>query len=615
MTMSVAHSSDDPIPAVAYLRKSTKGERKGQDGKARQKQEKSLAQQREEILKLAARGGYRVLAWFEDDGVSGYKRGPARPDFNRMKDEAATLGARAILCDAIDRFSRACYDDVQEDARALRKAGVRWVVTSTGKQYDLDAGRKNDVGGIVILACDACAAAEYSKTLSRRVTLARRNAALEGRRTGGRVPYGLADDGAGGLVPGDPARAEVVRWLFDQVVHHLRGLCWLAQDLNDRRIPTPSGKIPPANPDDEGERWYPRTVAVLLAQPAYKGDFTFNRKHYGFFHGIDHDGEVVEAAELNGTRKVYHKAGAYEPLVDPDVWARAQERVQVLGAQPGRSRRKYALAGVLVCDHCGSGMVGCTVEVGVVYRCNARARGVRCRQYQIRESAILPFLVERLGREVDSLSHLATLPPEELTAPDREKEKARGRLQADRDRLAAKVERAEVNLLELTDPRNVKALEATLSGWRDELDRLDSELAVPPTRGGFTQEQVEALARWHEEFAAQAIQVVGKWGEVRQVGVGESAMLVTSKEIVLAEPRKVNDALLTVGCEVRLRFQETGKPCPLLSGRFRLGQQKGNLPKPTDTSAHRGGSGAGRPGPGARHIPPARGSGRRPGRG
>ncbi len=43
-----------------------------------------------------------------------------------MLGDVSAFGARAILCDAIDRFSRATYDDVMEDTRALLKAGVRW---------------------------------------------------------------------------------------------------------------------------------------------------------------------------------------------------------------------------------------------------------------------------------------------------------------------------------------------------------------------------------------------------------------------------------------------------------------------------------------------------------
>jgi hypothetical protein len=80
--MSAAHSSDELIPSVAYLRKSTKGERTG-----RQKQEKSIAQQREGILKLA-RGRFEILAWFKANAA---KRRAG--DLRRAKDEAARLSA------------------------------------------------------------------------------------------------------------------------------------------------------------------------------------------------------------------------------------------------------------------------------------------------------------------------------------------------------------------------------------------------------------------------------------------------------------------------------------------------------------------------------------------
>ena len=48
-------------PAVAYVRKSTKGERQS-GGQRRQRQEKSIEQQREEVLKHA-KGRFRIVRW------------------------------------------------------------------------------------------------------------------------------------------------------------------------------------------------------------------------------------------------------------------------------------------------------------------------------------------------------------------------------------------------------------------------------------------------------------------------------------------------------------------------------------------------------------------------
>ena len=49
----------ESVPAVAYLRRSTS------------RQEKSLTDQRTEIERYALQQGYRILRWYEDDGISG----------------------------------------------------------------------------------------------------------------------------------------------------------------------------------------------------------------------------------------------------------------------------------------------------------------------------------------------------------------------------------------------------------------------------------------------------------------------------------------------------------------------------------------------------------------
>jgi DNA invertase Pin-like site-specific DNA recombinase len=576
----------DLIPAVAYLRKSTKGERRGAGGRSRQKQEKSLQQQREEILKLA-RGRFRILAWFEDEGISGWKRGAKRPHYQEMLTRVESLGAKAILCDHIDRFSRANYDDVMEDSGALRKAGVRWVVTVSHGEYDLHAGRRNDIGAIIQFVAAVWAAHEFSRNLGRRIALARRNGAAENRRTGGTAPYGLENDGKGGLVPGDPEEVATVRWVFDQFVTHLRSLRDIAGDLNRRKVPPPRGKA-----------WYAKTVGLLLRQPAYRGTFRFNVNHRGQFFGIDGYGEVVEADDLGGgAGKVFTSADAYaDPLIEPALFDRAQERLEALAKDPGRRNRsgEYALTGVLVCGHCGTPMYGVRVRrregrrSPTVYKCNGnslRGKGT-CRQYQIRESEVLPFLVRLLGREIGSLTALAPQPPGN---PGGQWQGQRERVQAERDRLASRIDQAEANLLEVDDARTVKALSAKVSGMRDELDKLDAELSAAPADDSAADAAArEALAKWWEE-------------------VKETVLLVPLTDrldpapVRAVDPKRVNEALLDVGCEVRLRWRTEGYTSMtykargkdgvvrrrggsprerhvLDGGRFRLGQRRGLVP-------------------------------------
>ena len=112
------------IRAAGYLRKSTAGE----DESGRQRQEKSIPQQKEETIKLAA-GKYEVVEWFDDPGKTGTNM--RREGFQRMLARAEEQhDFQAILCDNLDRFARADYDEVCEVARQLKRAGVRWVVTA-----------------------------------------------------------------------------------------------------------------------------------------------------------------------------------------------------------------------------------------------------------------------------------------------------------------------------------------------------------------------------------------------------------------------------------------------------------------------------------------------------
>jgi hypothetical protein len=226
-------------------------------------------------------------------------------------------------------------------------------------------------------------ACEYSRQLSRRITLARRNKAAEGKRTG--------------LKHGDAKQIKIVRWLYDQFANHQRSLCSLAAELNTQKVPSPTKGL-----------WYVNTIARLLRRDAYKGDFSFNRQRAGQFFGIDDQGEVKETAELNGKPgKLYRMEGAYEPLVSPKLWDKANRRLELLGKDHGRRKRMgYALSGVLVCDHCASPLTGCRPHHGpTIYRCSAmgtRGKSV-CGCRQVRESALLPFILRTLGEEISNL--------------------------------------------------------------------------------------------------------------------------------------------------------------------------------------------------------------------
>jgi Resolvase, N terminal domain len=63
--MVARHSSHvGLVPAVAYLRMSS------------DKQETSIADQRTELLAYAAKGGFKIVKWYIDEGISGWNATP-----------------------------------------------------------------------------------------------------------------------------------------------------------------------------------------------------------------------------------------------------------------------------------------------------------------------------------------------------------------------------------------------------------------------------------------------------------------------------------------------------------------------------------------------------------
>ncbi len=576
------------MPAAGYLRKSTAGE--GKEGKERQ--EKSIPTQKAEIEKLAKAEGYKIVRWYADPGISGWKRGVKRPDFTRMIAEAQQLrDIQAIVCDDIDRFSRADMDEVQADVFALKQAGVQYIITAAQGVYDLGS-HGTDFGKVVKFMADVWGSNQFSRKLSRRIARARRDAAREGKRSGGSAPYGLANDGKGGLKFGKRSEVKIVRRIFDEFVKQLSSMNAIASRLNADKIPAPRGGV-----------WHVATVRDLLMQPAYAGEFTYNRKQSGQFHILNESGEVVEATpetrknhwKLNDAA-VISKPKAHKPLVDRTVFNAAQKRLASFSLKGNRRPREngYPLAGILICDHCGKPMYGCHQKGRNyrVYRCSTPGKSGMgtCGAYEIREERILPFVLQLLGEELENFDPLMVNPPDELLPSNRDEKRAE--LQEERDALAKRIEQAEENLLYATDPRTRKNFDVRVCRLRAELDQLDAQLNTPTTRRGFTDDEIEGLNTFWNRFHEDALSMpipdgrADPWWICFQRPMHDSDAW---ERHIAVRPRQVNEILHMLGAEVRLRWNtqhvtlangKTQNRYTLCRGRFRLSQKAGKIPRP-----------------------------------
>lgn len=383
--------------AVGYIRMST------------DKQEDSPAQQREQILKLAQRHGFKIIRWYEDHAVSGAKT-LKRKQFRQMIEDAELRGDfKAILCWDQDRFGRFDSIEAGEWISPLRRAGVELATVVQGRI------NWEDFAGRMIYQITQEGKHRYLVDLSRNALRGMIRYAKNGNVMGMPTPYGydrVYFDEAGKemcriergerfrkprawtakLVP-EKTRGEVktVRWMFRAFASDDRSARSLAVELNKRKVPSPSG----------GE-WDFSHIKNILRHPVYIGTLAYGRRVAGLYHGVGADGELVETRETRETRGDVDGfapilvSNNHEPLVDEKTFATVQAKLKARSKVSGGRYRKYLLSGVLRCGHCGSIMVGASQGEGryQYYKCRRSRVSGTCNNYSIRTQIIEATLVE-----------------------------------------------------------------------------------------------------------------------------------------------------------------------------------------------------------------------------
>jgi site-specific DNA recombinase len=241
----------------------------------------------------------------------------------------------------------------------------------------------------------------------------------QGRYLGGRPPYGyqLGDAGphpnkahaawgrrAHRLEP-DPETAHVVRWIFAQ---RLAGhsVARIARALNEAEVPCPSAADRKRNPHRPGTGWTLGTVTTILQNPRYTGHQVWNRQRT--------DKDLADPSDVSLWHRsvqrwnlpdgwVISRRPAHEVLVREADYIAAQGVNAVRGPSrrtdpAGPEKRRYQLAGLLMCGVCGRRMESAWSNGKPAYRCRHGHTTAslpdpdRPKKAHIREDRILPHL-------------------------------------------------------------------------------------------------------------------------------------------------------------------------------------------------------------------------------
>jgi hypothetical protein len=250
-----------------------------------------------------------------------------------------------------------------------------------------------------------------------------------------------------------------------------------------------------------GQKWSRNRILSMLANPVYAGDQVWNRRHKGKYHGLV-GGEILKESEIveaKGARRAVtvknDKADwvvvtdAHQGLVSRALFDRVQERLAKRATKRTRSARKFPLAGLIFCGHCGATMTGRIGKWVVDGKVKATYRNHICNTYQekgetacrtrfIREQYLLDFVVgaiqtryltpsfeKLLRQEIKAQAQEAT-----ATAPADHK-----RLEKALAEINRKIERGTENLL-LADREEMASMREMLAGWRQEREAIQAEL-------------------------------------------------------------------------------------------------------------------------------------------
>jgi DNA invertase Pin-like site-specific DNA recombinase len=372
---------------VLYLRMST------------DKQDTSIAQQRDALLRHADRSGYVVVGEYRDEGISGDAT-HKRKGFQQMIREVTTSGIERILCFDQDRFGR--FDMIEAGwwITPLRDAGVSLETIAQGV---IDWC---DFAGRLTYAVAQEGKHQFLRDLSRNALRGQVARAKEGSGLcGGSAPYGYrrqtVDEGRrrkASLVI-HPAEARVVKMIFETYVKSGGTLLAVGQLLNREKIPSPNQK----------SAWHRNAVRRILTNVNYVGDYAWGQTTSGKYHvRVGDDIRPCRSSQ----RRIKNDPIIHRDMIPAIIPRSLFEKAQSLLAKRRKATRRSStarpLSGLIFCAKCGSPM---HVNFGD-YRCSRAVDfgdGSRCVNTPARGGELLDAIVDGLQKHLLAPGKLAAV--------------------------------------------------------------------------------------------------------------------------------------------------------------------------------------------------------------
>ncbi len=313
---------------------------------------------------------------FADRGITGTNT-KNRDEFNRMIDIAMDGGIDLILTKSISRFARNTVDTLQT-VRELKAAGIEvWFEKENLHTFDPKCE--------MMLTIMSSLAQEESRSISENVRWGQQQSMRKGKvhlAYNRFLGYKKGEDGRPEIVEEE---AVIIRSIYDWYISG-ESINDIAAKLTSRGIPTPAGKT----------KWSVSTVRSILSNEKYKGEALLQKTYT-----VDY--LTKEVRKNTGEVPFIRVRNSHEPIIDPEVFDRVQELLNIRCKARGKVYSDHPFAGKIICGDCGQyyghkvWRVRKTGEKYSVWYCNHKYDGDSiCQTPPLKEDEIRSAFIEAL---------------------------------------------------------------------------------------------------------------------------------------------------------------------------------------------------------------------------
>src|SRR5258708_24290788 len=346
------------LRVALYVRVATEEQREGQ----------TIDSQIKELEKFAEANRWTPAGVYKDEGWSGTML--ARPELDRLRDDAQRKSFDAVLINDVDRLARD-VTHLNVIRRDLERKAIRVVFRKI-------PGELNPTQNLMINILGSFAEFEREMIADRTRRGVRHKVEIRKLYFGCRPAYGYryitkgkSTDGNGSLEILSE-EAAVVREIYDWVDRESLSSYKVVARLNQLHIPTRNRNS-----------WHRSTVLRILRNEIYSGTWHYY-KHYSCEPLKEHTRPAYPRTPTANPRRRPRTAWVSVPLpATLNIIARKQwDRVQAkLTANIAWSRRnakhEYMLKGLVKCAACNARMIGENLHGYFYYGCHKRCRQVR----------------------------------------------------------------------------------------------------------------------------------------------------------------------------------------------------------------------------------------------